>query len=730
MQISLKWINELVNIEIIKLNDLIEKLTLGGFEVEEILEVEINNQKQITLDISATANRSDSLSIQGISTEIAALINKPINLSTYSIKSDKNDWKQTILNCTNTDKSRRKLQDKSRRKLQIGPDQDCTILSSVIVENLIDTTVPKWITHKLISSGISPSNSLLDFQNYILLETGYPFAFYDFNKISSKLNYPKFSLSISKAKNNQEFIASNNNNYQLDESILVVKADKIPISIAGIIESQEFAYSKTTTSLLIEGSIFNAAKIRQQSRNLGLRTDRSIRYEKSLKSTYLLESFYRLIFLLRISNPNLVCKLQTISKTVDQTPEPILLRYETVNEILGPIKELPNDNFQYINPEMIENYLNRLNFTFRYDEIKQTWKVEVPHSRTDDIIREIDLIEEIGRLHGFNNFLINLPKLQTIGVEDVSYKTRQKITSCLLNLGFNELIHYSLVNEKTFMDNKIQLINPLVSDYSSLRASLLPNLIKTIQENLKQGNLVINGFEYGHIFLPDSKSKFQEKEYVSGVFGGFKTKLIWSDSEKGLTWFEAKGKMEQLFEQLNLQVNWQNKTVRSDDLLLRSREIFHTYRNAELYLPNGSKLGIFGQIHPILANQLNLSSEIYLFEFDIEVIQNQMQMNQLAMYKEYSPYPKIVKDISFIIQQDVTFKELQDILYYNGTEVLYEVNLLDEYTGESIPDQHISLCLQLIFQSNEKTLQNKEIEEILNNLRLLLIKRFNAIIRD
>ena len=730
MQISLKWINELVNIEIIKLNDLIEKLTLGGFEVEEIVEVEINNQKQITLDISATANRSDSLSIQGISTEIAALINKPINLSTYSIKSDKNDWKQTILNCTNTDKSRRKLRDKSRHKLQIGPDQDCTILSSVIVENLIDTTVPKWITHKLISSGIPPSNSLLDFQNYILLETGYPFAFYDFNKISSKLNYPKFSLSISKAKNNQEFIASNNNNYQLDESILVVKADKIPISIAGIIESQEFAYSKTTTSLLIEGSIFNAAKIRQQSRNLGLRTDRSIRYEKSLKSTYLLESFYRLIFLLRISNPNLVCKLQTISKTVDQTPEPILLRYETVNEILGPIKELPNGNFQYIDPEMIENYLNRLNFTFRYDERKQTWKVEVPHSRTDDIIREIDLIEEIGRLHGFNNFLINLPKLQTIGVEDVSYQTRQKITSCLLNLGFNELIHYSLVNEKTFMDNKIQLINPLVSDYSSLRASLLPNLIKTIQENLKQGNSVINGFEYGHIFLPDSKSKFQEKEYVSGVFGGFKTKLIWSDSEKGLTWFEAKGKMEQLFEQLNLQVNWQNKTVRSDDLLLRSREIFHTYRNAELYLPNGSKLGIFGQIHPILANQLNLSSEIYLFEFDIEVIQNQMQMNQLAIYKEYSPYPKIVKDISFIIQQDVTFKELQDILYYNGTEVLYEVNLLDEYTGESIPDQHISLCLQLIFQSNEKTLQNKEIEEILNNLRLLLIKRFNAIIRD
>ena len=706
MQISLKWINELVNIEDIKLDDLIEKLTLGGFEVEEILEVEIDNQKQITLDISATANRSDSLSIQGISTEIAALLNKPINISNYLIKSD--NLKQTIF----------------KNAKILPPDQDCIILSSIIVENLTNTTVPKWITQKLISSGVIPSNDLLDFQNYILLETGYPFAFYDLDKIKSKLNTSKFNLSISKAKNNQEFLAANDNKYQLDDSILLIKANEIPISIAGIIENQEFSYSKNTNSLLIEASIFNAAKIRQQSRNLGLRTDRSTRYEKSLKNTYLIESLYRLISLLRIANPNLNCKLQTINKKIEQTPKPILLRYETICEILGPSNRLSTGQFEYINSKDIQNYLNRLNFTFIYDEIKQIWEVEIPHSRTEDITREIDLIEEIGRLHGFNNFLITLPKLKIIGTEDASYKIRKKITSCLLNLGFNELIHYSLVNEKTFIDNEIKLINPLVSEYSSLRLSLLPNLIKTVQENLKQGNLIINGFEYGHIFLPDPVTKFKEKEYVAGIFGGLKTKLTWSDSEKALTWFEAKGKIEQLFNQLNLSVNWQNS------LETNTTTLFHTYRNAELYIKNDIKLGVFGQIHPILANKLNLSPEIYLFELDIEVIQNQMKMNQLTTYKEYSSYPKIIKDISFIIQRDVTFKELQETLYYNGTKFLSEINLLDEYTGKSIPEKHISLCLQLIFQSNEKTLQNKEIEEILNNIRFVLTKKFNAIIRN
>lgn len=706
MQIPLKWINELVNIETVELDDLIEKLTLGGFEVEEILEIEIDNQKQIALDISATANRSDSLSIQGISTEISALLNKPLKTSTYSLKSE--NLKNNIL-----------------ENAQIIPlETECSILLSIVVDNVSDPTVPKWLKQKLISSGLTPVNNLIDFQNYILLETGYPFAFYDFAKITSKLNTPNFDLEISHAKIDQEFIGNNNQHYKLDESILTIKANEIAISIAGIIENQEFSYCKNTNSLLIEASIFSAAKIRQQSRKLGLRTDRSTRYEKSLKNTYLIEALYRLISLLRISNPNLKCKFHTISKKIDTILKPILLRYERICEILGPTSISSSKKLEYVTITNIENYLNRLNFKFVYDNLNQVWEVTIPDSRTDDITREIDLIEEIGRLHGFNNFLITLPKLKTIGKEDATYKTRQKITSCLLNLGFNELIHYSLVTEKTFIDNEIKLINPLVSEYSNLRISLLPSLIKTIQENLRQGNYVMNGFEYGHIFGTDPKIKFQEKETIAGIFGGFKTKLTWSDPETGISWFEAKGKMDQFFKQLNISVSWKNVFDSPINYL------FHTYRNAEIYLIDNKKLGIFGQIHPRLANKLNISPELYLFEFSLEALQNQIQLNQLTVYKEYSSYPKIIKDISFIVRQDVTFKELQETLFFNGTKFLSEINLLDEYTGNSIPEKHISLCLQLIFQSNEKTLQNKEIEEILDNIRDLLTKRFNAVIRN
>lgn len=705
MQIPLNWINELVNVKSINLNYLIDKLTLGGFEVEETIELEVENQKQIALDITATANRSDSLSIQGISKEIATLLDKPNNSSNYSLNYF--EWKNSLKNLSRV----------------VSDDYDCSTMLAVTINHLENFTVPKWIKQKLISSGVSPTNNLLDFQNYILLETGYPFAFYDFDKITSKLETSNFELHFSKAKDGEEFIASNDITYKLNSSNILLKADNVTISIAGIIDGKDYSFSDNTTSLLIEGSIFTASKIRQQSRNLGLRTDRSARYEKSLKNTYLIESFYRLVSLLRISNPKLTCKLHTFVQANEKILKPIILRYRTINEILGPIKASKEQILDYISPEIVSNYLNRLNFKFSYDNIELQWKVQIPHSRTDDLTREIDLIEEIGRLHGFNNFLTTLPKIKTIGTEDPSYQTRKKITNCLLNLGLNELIHYSLVNETTFLKNDIKLINPLLSDCSNLRSSLLPSLLKTVQENLKQGNLVIEGFEYGHVFLRNIEQEFQEKEYVAGIFGGIKTKRTWSEKESALSWFEAKGKIEQFFKKLNLLTYWKTAIVENNSTIL------HPYRKANLYSSNGLKLGTFGQIHPILANKLGISSQLYLFEFDVELIQRQLQINKLVIYKKYFSYPKIVKDLSFIINQTIKFEELQKTLYSNGTEFLSEVNLLDEYRGKPIPEGEISLCLQLIFQSKEKTLENKNIENIINNLQLILENKFNASIR-
>ena len=704
MQISLKWINELIKIESINLNELIEKLTLGGFEVDDIIEIEINNEKTVTLEISTTANRSDSLSIQGFSIEIAALLNFVPNISNYSTTIC--NWSEQIPNLP----------------INILKNQECSQFLTLIVEGLDNSLAPKWLRQKLITSGIVPQNNLLDFQSYLLLETGYPLEFYDLNKIYSKINSSNFNLTLVENSNISD-ITFNTSISQVKEPVLILKANDFPIGIAGIIPNQDVFISNTTNSLLLEGSIFTAAKMRQQSRILGIRTDRLSRYEKSVKRINVLEPIYRLICLLKSTNPNLKIKLHTIASSLKETTPTILLNYENIKKILGPLKYIQKNNYYYILPELVTNLLNRLQFKNKYDKQKLQWEVEIPFTRSDDITLEIDLIEEIGRLYGFNNFLIRLPTIKTIGNEDFNYQTRKKLTTCLINLGLTELIQYSLVNQNTYLKNKIKLINPLTNEYSNLRTSLLPNLLKTLAENFKNSNSIVEGFEYGHVFSENGLNSIVEREYVAGIFGSHKQKLIWPISSKFLTWFEAKGKIEQLFKKLNIIVYWKIY------LPIKEKNILHPYCTSELYLITGEKLGIFGQINPIIAKYLNIEFDTYLFELNFELIKTQIQKNKSVIYQEYSVYPKIIKDLSFIINKNISFNEIKKSLYLNGSKFLQVINLLDEYQGKSISEDSTSLCLQLIFYSNKKTLKNVKIEKILNNLKNILMHKFDAIIR-
>jgi phenylalanyl-tRNA synthetase beta chain len=705
MQISLKWINELVDIETISLDDLIEKLTLGGFEVEEILEIEINNEIVTTLEISTTANRSDSLSIQGMALEIAALLDTNLKTAVYLKKTL--DWNKEIA----------KLPQNNLKT------KDCTEFKALIVENVTNFTSPKWLKEKLISSGIVPENNLIDFQNYIILERGYPIEIYDFDRIVANVKSSMFRLVLSSANVNDEFLANNQINYKLDDSILILKANKKPISLAGIIPNQNYDCLKTTTSLFIECSIFNAAKIRQQSRTLGLRTVRSTRYEKSLNTINLLETLLRFIGLLRISNPNLRCKLHTSSSIFEQQTKVIELYYNNIKEILGPIRSVHVNANQYILPETIKMALERLQFQVIYNEQTMSWLVTIPAFRYNDIEREIDLIEEIGRLYGFNNFLTRLPSLTKIGTEDFASQIRKKLTLSLISSGLNELIQYSLVPELTYLPNEINLVNPLVKDYANLRSSLLPNLVKAVEENNKKSNTVLEGFEYGHVFFNSDFQTIHEYECIAGIFGGSLIKSSWSNSSHLLTWFEAKSKLDELFKKLNLITYWQFYKP------LKENTILHPYRSAQLFLLNQSKLGVFGQIHPLISKKLNISTSIYLFELNFELIKEQVQKNKLTIYQEYSSYPKIIKDLSFIIDQSISFKELKKILFLNGSKFLTEINLLDEYHGGSIPSHQTSLCIQFVFQSDTQTLTNKNIEKILDHFQDLLIAKFDVVMR-
>ena len=689
MEISLKWVNELVNVETICLDELVEKLTLGGFEVEKILETKIDKERQISLDLSATANRADSLSIQGISTEIGTLLSQPLEESKHVTQNI--SW-HTIF---------------EEFSFDLVENTTCQSFIALTIENFGNSTSPKWLKQKLIHSGLVPENNLQDFQNYIRLETGYPFELYDLDKISFKSCTPDFNLSLFHTA-----------------SITQVLMDNLPLGIAGISANKKFQCSNETQNLLVEGSIFKAAAIRQQSKELGVRTARSARYEKSIKNSNLIDACYRLIALLRIKNPDLRCKLHINSQAKLAKSSPITLRYSTIRDVLGPVSGIVSKKPNFVSPEQVDAYLKRLTFEVEYDSVSEIWKVIIPDLRSNDIVNEIDIIEELGRLHGFDNFLTQLPPIMKFGFEDASYKTQKKLTAGFLSLGLTEFIHYSLVNPQTQSKKTVSLINPLLLEYSTLRSSLLPNLIQTLTTNLNQGNLAIEGFEYGHVFTKNSENVLQEKELVGGVFGGAKMKSTWVTPAKSLTWFEAKGRLEQFFEQLNLIVSWEPFSKEKESSIL------HSYRTSTLFLNKTRELGIFGQINPVFAKKANLPVDTYLFELDLELLKKLMTETSMLMVKSYSFYPKVVKDLSFVLSNSITFEEVKKILYLNGSKFLVGIHLLDEYIGTTIPSSHTSLCLQLVFQSDEQTLKNQQIEKIIRTLKLVLVNQFNAVIRE
>jgi phenylalanyl-tRNA synthetase beta chain len=706
MYIALNWINELIDIQDVNLENLIEKLTLGGFEVEDTLKVNISDKHEIVLDISATANRADSLCIKGISKEIKALLNKKVKTSIYQY-------------------SNSAVEEKIKKSIDINTnylDNSCKIFVAFTIENLDNFKSPNWIKDKLIAVQIEPTDNLLDFQKYILLESGYPFEFYDLDKIKTILERNSFNLSLEPAPSDLSFISSNNIEYKLNSQSLILTADKYPLSIFGIISNQNTLYDSNSKSLLIEAAIYKSKKIRQQSRNLGLRTDRSARYEKDLNDNDFVKAIVRLISLLRSSNPNLICNIHTTSKLSKKLTSNIILRYNNINEVLGPITNNKGVFKKFLQPDQISDYLKRLDFIFQYDDLNRIWNIEIPESRIGDIEREIDIIEEIGRLHGFDNFLTSLPTLNRIGLEDSSYKIRKKITNCLLNEGFTECIQYSLVNDSS--ENSIKLINPLLKDCSTLRISLLPNLINLIRQNITQDNSILYSFEFGHVFSGNIKNGHCENEKVAGIFGGLKLKREWDEMPKILSWFEAKGKIEDIFNKLNLNIYW---TKHSLNLY---QDFLHHYRIAEIKLLNTNEIvGIFGQINPILAKQYNISSDLFLFEFDLKVLKNNLEQINISLYSPYSQYPKITKDISFIVSQKISFNQIKTLLLDNKNNLLKNIELLDEYKGNFIPENHTSFCIQLVFQSYEKTLITKDIEEIIRNLQVLLEKEYNVIVR-
>jgi phenylalanyl-tRNA synthetase beta chain len=680
-----------------------ENLTLGS-DVRPLLGLD-----DVILDLTATANRADALSMVGVAREVAALTGGKLSISQPGEVSI--------------------TKDTGNLALKIADTQACPAYIGTVIEQVKIAPSPEWLQQRLRAAGVRPINNVVDITNYVLLEWGQPLHAFDGDRLKSVTSSEKLAIGVRFANAGESLKTLDGQTRTLASQNLLITANEKPIALAGVMGGEETEVHEGTQSLVLEAALFDSVAIRRSSRSAGLRSEASGRYERGVNRAELEIANRRALSLIS----ELAQGILVHQEIADTRPDPstwsrsIALRLERVNQILGPIDL--GDDVGELQGEDVERVLTALGCQLTsagdvpgQDNIPQpTWSVSVPPYRYRDLEREIDLIEEIARLYGYNKFCDTLPEKADAGYLPLDQELIRKLRGFLRAEGLTELIHYSLV--KPGEQREIVLTNPLFGEYSALRTDLLSGLIDAFQYNIEQGNGALNGFEIGQIFW-QGEDGLQEAEVLAGIMGGDRTIGKWSKSgrEEPMTWFEAKGSLESVFRQLGLQVEYQPD---------RRDERLHPGRTASLWI-RGNRLGIFGQIHPQLRREKGLPESVYIFQLDLDVLLTSLEQEEILVptFHPYSTYPASDRDIAFFAPVKVSVVELEKAITKAAKDLLESVELFDEYRGENVPEGQRSLAFRLIYRASDRTLTEAEVEPVHNKVREALVEKFGVNLRS
>lgn len=653
----------------------------------------------VILDLTATANRADALSMVGVAREVAALTGGSLKIPQPP---------EVIITPI------------GNLSLQIREPQACPAYIGTTITQVEIAPSPDWLQQRLRAAGVRPINNVVDITNYVLLEWGQPLHAFDLDRLRSVAGGENLTIGVRFANAAETLQTLDGQTRTLSTQNLLITANQKPVALAGVMGGEETEVDEGTRNLLLEAALFDSVAIRRSARSVGLRSEASGRYERGVNRAELEVACGRALSLIE----ELASGVNTQQATADTRPDPatwshsIVLRLDRINQVLGPI-DLGEETGE-LEAQDVERILTALGCKLTVTD-ENTWQVSVPPYRYRDLEREIDLIEEIARLHGYDNFCDTLPEKSEAGYLPLEQELNRKIRALLRAEGLTEVIHYSLV--KPGADRQISLTNPLFTEYSALRTDLLSGLIDAFVYNLEQGNGSLNGFEIGRIFWQEEEG-LQEADALAGIMGGDRTLGKWSRSggEQPLTWFEAKGILESVFRQLRLEVEFQPD--HRDSRL-------HPGRTASLWV-HGIRLGTFGQIHPQLRREKGLPDSVYAFQLDLDVLLSSLEEDEIlnAIFHPYSTYPASDRDIAFFAPEKVTVAEIEKVITKAGKELLSSVEVFDEYRGENVPPGQRSLAFRLIYRAGDRTLTDAEVEPVHNQIREALLEKFGVSLRS
>ncbi|MBE0466200.1 MAG: phenylalanine--tRNA ligase subunit beta [Candidatus Desulforudis sp.] len=644
------------------------------------------------LELDLTPNRGDCLSVRGVAREVATILNLPLRTPEPVL---------VELQALATDRAVR---------VDIEDPGLCGRYVARMIVDVIVKPSPLWLQRRLFAAGMRPINNIVDVTNYVMLEWGQPQHAFDFDTVTGG------HVIVRNARPGEVLITLDGQERRLAPEMLLIADPGRAIGIAGVMGGLDSEVTAGTSRILLESAYFNPVSIRRTAKALGLRSEASNRFEKGVDPDGCLRAADRAVELIHRIGAGRIAAGAVDAYPAPYVPKTIILRPERVEHILGVS----------VPPEEIKGVLERLEFSVR--EAEGRFLAGIPSHRTD-VAREIDLIEEVARIYGYDRVPPTLPfGTTTAGVRTAAQAFEVNLKGWLTACGLTEVITYTFTNRKVFdrlrfpeddgRRRTVRLRNPLNEEQAVMRTLLYPSLLDVLARNYQRRVTNAALFEIGRVYLPREDALLPEERLTLVIALLGRTPADWRRKDEPMDFFHLKGILEAVIPRAG---------IGPLDFVPESGEpTFHPGRTARL-LVGETSLGIVGEIHPEVLDEYDLPHGVVAAEVDLETMV--ALEKQSPMFTPLPRFPSVDRDLAVVIRKDFPVAEVTAVIRQAGGEFLREVRLFDVYEGRQIRKGCRSLGFALNFRAEDRTLTDEEIGQYLGKVVGALENAFQAELR-
>lgn len=641
--------------------------------------VEVLNLKEDILDFEITSNRPDCFSIEGLGRETAISLGE-------NFKNPHKDLEKEVKTVDEIEGLRVDIEAKDLCYRYIGR----------VIKNVKIAQSPEWMRRRLKACGIRAINNIVDITNYVMLELGQPMHAFDINCVAGK------HIIVRRAKENEKIVTLDEQERNLDNSVLVIADEEKPAAVAGVMGGLNSGITENTAVVVFEAATFNRGSVRLTAKKLGLRTESSSRFEKGLSPEIALRAINRAVELAEQIGAGIA-----IDAKIDVYPEKakeqiIKFEPERINKLLG----------MDISREEMVSILKKLEIEVNGDNLK------IPNFRTD-IERTADIAEEIIRIHGYDTLKSTLINAEsTVGAKTKVQKLQDTIKELLVNKGFSEMYSFGFIGEEDFKkcnldsENAIKIKNPLGENYSLMRTEMMPTVLQSMATNYNKKNRDVNLFEIGKVYrdeynnIEKNELPVETEQIAFAVYG------------TNADFYIVKGIIENILEISNIS-RYQLEREHTKNL--------HPGRTAKILIGK-DPIAIFGEVHPQILDNYGIGETTYYAVLDLEKFAKYGRNN-----KKYTPipkYPAVERDIAIVVDEDIEVGQIESAISKKAKNILETAKLFDVYRSEKLGENKKSVAYELIFRANDRTLTDAEIKNTMEAIVKELETSLNAELRE